>query len=93
MRRYTLRIDDFVSANAPLAGGEPQTKPVRVEMQDEQGKPLPGFTLEDCDVLYGNTLDSSATWHRNPDVSSPVGTVRLRFLLQDADLSSYQFGQ
>ncbi|MBX3011020.1 MAG: hypothetical protein KF832_05910 [Caldilineaceae bacterium] len=28
MRRYTLRLDGFVSANAPLAGGELVTKPL-----------------------------------------------------------------
>ncbi len=29
LRRYTLRIDGFVSANAPLSGGEFVTKPLR----------------------------------------------------------------
>jgi hypothetical protein len=31
MRRYTLRIDGFVSAHAPLEGGELLTRPFRFE--------------------------------------------------------------
>ncbi|MGM0490372.1 MAG: twin-arginine translocation signal domain-containing protein [Planctomycetota bacterium] len=31
LRRYTLRVDGFVSVNAPLAGGELVTRPIRFE--------------------------------------------------------------
>ena len=31
LRRYTLRVDGFVSAEAPLSGGELVTKPIRFQ--------------------------------------------------------------
>lgn len=65
-----------------------------VELQDEAGQPLEGFTLADCAELFGDTLDRKVTWKQNADVSSLAGkTVRLRFKLKDADLYSFQFQQ
>jgi hypothetical protein len=111
-RRYTLRIDGFVSLAAPLVGGELVTKPltftgnrlslnlstsaagsVQVEIQDASGKPLPGYTLNDAHELYGDALDYTAAWKgKDTDVSSLAGeTVRLRFVVRDGDLYSYQF--
>ena len=31
LRRYTIRLDGFVSINAPMAGGELITKPIRFD--------------------------------------------------------------
>ena len=98
-RRYTLRIDGFVSVHAKNKTGEMTTKPlvfdgkelsinfrtsaagmVRVELQDESGKPIPGFTLADSDKIYGDTLDRRVGWKGNTDVSSLAGRpVRIRF--------------
>jgi len=111
MRRYTLRMDGFVSINAPLSGGELITKPftfdgsqleinfatsaaggVCVEIQDPDGEPIPGFTLDDCDEQFGDELDRTVTWGSESDVNSLVGRpVRLRFVLKDADLYAFQF--
>ena len=111
LRRYTLRLDGFVSVNAPMAGGELVTKPitftgkdlwlnfatsaagrVQVELQNVEGKPLPGYTLEECEELLGDTLDRRVTWTSVPDLASLVGkSVRIRFVLHDADLFAYQF--
>lgn len=111
LRRYTLRVDGFVSAYAPLVGGEIVTRPlvfkgnrlalnlstsaaggVRVELQDPEGRPLPGFTLADCPEIYGDDLDRVVVWAAGRDVSGHAGKpVRLRFVLRDADLYSYQF--
>ncbi len=111
LRRYTLRIDGFVSVNAPMSGGELLTKPltfkgnklflnfsssaaggIQVEIQDKNGKPLPGFTLEDSPPLFGDSIERIVTWKDGKDLSSLEGkTVRLRFLIKDADLFSFQF--
>jgi hypothetical protein len=111
VRRYTLRIDGFVSAQASMKGGELVTKPlrfsgkklalnfsrsaagdVRVEIQDAEGRPLPGYSLEDCPPIFGDTLARTVVWKAGSDVSSLAGkTVRLRFFLKDADLFSFQF--
>jgi hypothetical protein len=111
LRRYTLRIDGFVSAKAALKGGELVTRPVvfkgkkllmnfstsgagriRVELQDAAGQPLEGFALTDAIDVVGDSLERPALWKRGSDVSRLAGKpVRIRFVLNDADLYSYQF--
>lgn len=111
LRRYTLRVDGFVSLHAPRAPGEFVSKPLtftgarlslnfatsaagtlRIELQDEAGRPLPGFALADADRLFGDTLDRAASWGGRTDVSAFAGkVVRLRVVMSDADLYSLQF--
>ncbi|MEA1950610.1 MAG: hypothetical protein U9N87_04455 [Planctomycetota bacterium] len=111
--RYTLRQDGFVSAAAPLSGGELVTKPivfdgeeleinfetsaagsVQVEIQDAQGKPVPGFSLAECPSLFGNSIDYAVKWKSKAKLSDLAGKpVRLRFVLKDADLYAFRFGK
>ena len=112
LRRYTLRIDGFVSINAPLRGGEMLTKPlvfkgskltlnfstsaagsIKVEVQDESGKPIPGYALADCDEVFGDAIERPVSWKSGTDVTKLAGKpVRLRFVLKDADLYALRFG-
>jgi len=111
MRRYTLRLDGFVSVHAAFSGGELLTTPIqfhgdqltlnfatsaagaiRVEIQTADGKPVPGFELESCAPVFGDTLERTVTWKNGSDVSKLVGQpVRLRIELKDADLYAFQF--
>lgn len=111
LRRYTLRMDGFVSAQAPMAGGELVTKPftfagkalfmnfatsaaggVQVELQGEDGRPLPGRAFDDCPPIFGDSLDRKVTWKDGGDIGAFSGKlVRLRFALKDADLFSFRF--
>ena len=111
LRRFTLRIDGFVSVQAPSAGGELLTKPlifeghklvlnlstsaagsIHVELQDLEGRPLPGFSLTDCADLFGDDLERTVTWKGNSDLGRVAGRpVRLRFVVHDADLYSLRF--
>ncbi len=111
LRRYTLRLDGFVSVQAPMSGGELITKPIRfsgqglwlnfatsaagslrVELQDARGKPLTGYALEECEELFGDTLDRHVKWNANSGLTAINNqSVRLRFVLHDADLYSFQF--
>jgi hypothetical protein len=113
MRRYTIRIDGFVSLQAPLSGGECMTKPlmfsgsklvinyatsaagsIRVEIQDANGKPLDGCRLEDCPEVFGDSLQRTVSWKAGSDLSKLAGRpVRLRMMLKDADLYSFQFNK
>ena len=111
LRRYVLRLDGFVSVQAPLSGGEIVTRPlvfegnrlelnfatsaagrIVVEIQDAGGQPLEGFTLADCDELFGDSLKETVTWNNNPHLKLLSGRpVRLRFVVRDADLYSFRF--
>ncbi len=111
LRRYTYRLDGFVSVQAPLAGGEMTTRlirfsgsrlvlnystsaagSIRVEIQDETGGPVPGFSLQDSREMFGDSVEQAVSWKRTSDLGSLSGrTVRLRFLLKDADLYALRF--
>ena len=65
---------------------------VRVEIQDESGKALPGFTLDDCPAIYGDAIAEVVPWKAGSDLSALAGKpVRLRFVMKDADLYSIKF--
>ncbi|MBN1418117.1 MAG: hypothetical protein JXP34_05035 [Planctomycetes bacterium] len=64
----------------------------RVEIQDEARAPIEGRTLSDCDPIIGDAIDRIVTWKGASDVSAVAGrTVRLRFVLKDADLFAIRF--
>jgi len=66
---------------------------VKVEIQDEDGKPITGFALSDeADEISGNYIRVFATWNGETDVSSLAGQpIRLRFVMRDSKLYSFQF--
>ncbi|MCA9097304.1 MAG: hypothetical protein KDA36_02920, partial [Planctomycetaceae bacterium] len=65
---------------------------VRVELQDAEGNPLPGFALADCQETIGNDLDRAVFWKGGSDVSAVARkVVRIRFVLKDADLFAFKF--
>ena len=52
------------------------------------------MTLADSVELIGNEIDRTVNWKNGSDVGSLAGKpVRLRFVLQDADLFAFQFQQ
>ena len=65
---------------------------VKMEFLDTSGNPIPGFTLEECDMFFGDTLDWRCSWNGSTDVSALAGkTVSLRFVMREADLYSMKF--
>ena len=65
---------------------------IKIELQDEAGQPLPGFTSADCPEVFGDKLDALVRWKGGADVGLLAGkTVRIRFHMNDADLYSFQF--
>jgi hypothetical protein len=52
------------------------------------GRPLPGYSLKECDEL----LDRTVTWSGRSEVKAPAGQIaRIYMVLSDADLYSLQF--
>jgi hypothetical protein len=65
---------------------------IRVEIQDDQNNAIPGYTLEDSGVIYGDDISRIVTWNDSSDVSELVGkTVCLRFVMNEADVFSLRF--
>jgi hypothetical protein len=68
---------------------------IRVELQDAAtGKAIPGFSLNDCDVIYDDAIERIVSWHGNSELKSLAGRpIRILYELKDADLYAYRFGQ
>jgi hypothetical protein len=65
-----------------------------VQLEDAEGKPVPGFSFADCEEVAGNLIDQAVYWKGSPDVSTLAGKpVRIRFKLKRAKLYSFQFTQ
>ncbi|MHC4402225.1 MAG: hypothetical protein ACYTG0_21365 [Planctomycetota bacterium] len=65
---------------------------VRVEIQDARGQPLLGFTLDDCEQIVGDEIQRVVEWTNGSDLSPLTEkTIRLRFVMHDADLYSLRF--
>jgi len=66
---------------------------VRVELQDEQGRPLGGYSAAECDPINGNYLHQVISWRGRRGVGELARRpVRVRFLMRDARLYAFQFG-
>jgi hypothetical protein len=66
---------------------------VQVEIQDENGIPIEGFSMDDMEPLFGDELDAPIAWKGGGDLSALIGKpVRLRFCLKDADVFAFRTG-
>ena len=65
---------------------------VRVEVQTAEGEPWPGFTLMEADEFVGDSIATTVKWKSGASLSSLLGkTVRLHFVMSDADIYSLRF--
>jgi hypothetical protein len=65
---------------------------MRVEIQDADGKAIPGYALADCPEMIGDEIDRGILWSGGGDVGKLAEKpIRLRFSMKDADLYSLRF--
>ena len=91
-RPLVLQGQNLVLNYATAAGS------IQVEIQDAGGMPPAGFSLQDSIPIWGDEIEGTARWRlagsRNPQnqLRRLAGTtVRLRFVMTDADLYSLRF--
>ncbi len=85
-RPLTFRGGELLLNFATSAAGG-----VRVEIQDPDGTPIPGFALADCSELIGNEIERAVTF-AGGDLGKLGGRpVRLRVVMRDADLFALRF--
>jgi len=107
IRRYTYRIDGFVSVNGSFKGGKVLTKPFTFTGR----KLILNFSTSAAgsvkialtnasgkqikgftSELYGDEISKTVIWKNRKNLSSYAGKeVRLIFTLKDADVYSFQF--
>jgi hypothetical protein len=64
----------------------------RVAMQDAGGRAIPGYSLEECHPMNGNSVRMRASWLGRTDVGQLEGSVvRLAVTLRGARLYAFQF--
>lgn len=63
---------------------------IRVELQDADRRPIPGFTLEDCHPLTGDSVESVVRWKGDREIAEQMraAPMRIRFVINSADLYS-----
>jgi len=65
---------------------------IYVELQTADGEPIPGYTLEECKLMVGDSLERLVEWQTTNDLSVLTGqAVRIRFVMRDADIFTLQF--
>jgi hypothetical protein len=65
---------------------------VKAELQNSDGKPLPGFALMEAREQIGDDVERVVRWNSAADLSRLAGQpIRLRFVMKDADLYSLRF--
>ena len=63
---------------------------LRVEALTQFGKPIAGFEREACQVIEGNGTGRKVQWASGRSLEELDQPVRLRFILKNADLYSFQ---
>lgn len=65
---------------------------LRIEIQNTDGEPVPGFSIDDCPPYFGDSVSKTIVWNNSPELSTLVGQpIQLRFELKDANLYSFRF--
>lgn len=64
---------------------------IRVELQDEAGTPLAGFTAADCEEIFGDGIERDVAWKGGGLAAHAAKPVRLRFVMSDADVYAIRF--
>ncbi len=65
---------------------------LQVEIVETRGQPVPGFRLDEADIIRGNSVEKTVTWKGRQDVSALAGKpVRLRFVARSMKIFSFGF--
>ena len=65
---------------------------LRVGVEKPNGQAIKGFSLDECHPVYGNGVALTVRWKGEANVKRLVGQpVRLRFVMRNAKLYSFQF--
>ena len=65
---------------------------LRVEIQDPQRNPIAGYSLAESQESFGDEVERTVYWKSGSSVNQLAGQpVRLRFVLNDADLYAFRF--
>lgn len=88
----TTRPLTFTGGNLVINFSTGAAGGVRVEVQEPDGKPVPGHALADATEIIGDEIERVVSWKQGAGLKRFEGKpVRLRFAMKDADLYSLRF--
>ena len=65
---------------------------VLVELQHDNGQPVPGYTEQEATFICGNSVRMPVCWGERQDVSELAGKpIKIRFKMRDCKLYAFQF--
>ena len=65
---------------------------MKAELEDLEGTPIPGFSIQECPEKFGDEIDGIIKWNNKENLRELLGkSVRLKVALKDADLFSLKF--
>ena len=74
--------------NADASGGW-----IQVEVIDQEGNAIPGYTAADFDILATDGTNLQATWGANTELPITQDPLSLRFTMKDASIYSFSAGE
>jgi hypothetical protein len=77
-----ILVGSKLTVNARIRGG------LRVGLLDTEGKPIPGFTADDCRPIQGDDLAHAVEWKRSLS-GLGEGPVRIEFRLREGELYGF----
>lgn len=96
LSKHIFFSNNELHVNVDARGGS-----VRAELQDGDGKPVAGYTLDECDPISIDSFDHVVTWRGGKsDFTGEIGTaqhyppktsraMRIKFVLENAHLYSF----
>ncbi len=86
-KAFKFRGRELVLNGSTSAAGS-----IRVEIQDERGEAVPGFSLPECTAIVGDRIEQVVRWKAGSSLAEIAGEpIRIRFRMRDADLYSIRF--
>jgi hypothetical protein len=64
---------------------------LRAELTDAAGKPISGFTLDDCEPVRGDSVAAAVRWRGRQLRELADRPIRIRFQLSDAAIYAFRF--
>ena len=65
---------------------------LKVELQDADGGPIDGYSLEEADTVRGNGLAKTVTWRGSSEIGDLAGRpLRIRLVMRAMKLYAFQF--
>ena len=86
--------ESTAATNVDASGADTAGKKnyAKVELLDEAGGVIEGYSRKNCDPIHSNDVDHVVTWKGSGDVSQSAGRViRLKVYLKGAELYALQF--